>query len=108
MQNDLTRESSLLQDPNKFLPSCETTKTTRIVIVKYTLAVGYKSLNGRNALKIIFHIVVYFVIFDCRHKLLMANKKSYLMGMYLALAIKLAIYAAQACLRIAGVLGSLI
>ena len=30
------------------------------------------------------------------------------MGMYFALAIKLAIYAAQACLKIAGVLGSLI
>ena len=36
----------------------------------------------------------------------MADKKSYLMGMYLALAIKLAMYAAQACLRVAGVLGS--
>lgn len=54
--------------------------------------------NCRNALKIIFHKAAYFVVFD----------QSYLMGMYLALAIKLAIYAAQACLRIAGVLGSAI
>ena len=34
------------------------------------------------------------------------NTFYYLIGMYFALAIKLAIYAAQACLRMAGVLGS--